>query len=366
MTIKIYKNYYYTLYYFFIFLIIYTIFNEMYNIFIFFDIFIDFLTFFVYNFNKKYNLYVDFDYVLYRLFTKKIYIKRMLKMKQDAKNELFELTNPQKSIWSIEQYFNNTTINNIYGLIYINEIADIKLLKEAIYFYIQKNISSRIRIVLDNDVPKQYISDFYKFDIEVLKTTHELAESLSTDITTSHRFNIIDSDLFLFKIFMFPDGHAAIYTNMHHIISDAWTLSLYITEVTTIYSDLKNNNNIDISLNPSYLDYISSNKNYLTSTKFEKNKKYWNDILNYDFTLATMGNYSNNIHYTQALRKEFKLDSDLLHDFSSFCNKYNVSVFTTLISLFSIYLSKLNNINTTTIGTPILNRSNFAEKHTCR
>lgn len=34
---------------------------------------------------------------------------------------LYDLTNPQKSIWNTEQFFKNTSVNNIGGTIIIKE-----------------------------------------------------------------------------------------------------------------------------------------------------------------------------------------------------------------------------------------------------
>ena len=82
--------------------------------------------------------------------------------------DLFELTNPQKSIWYTENYFENTNINNICtsGIIYEN--INIEALKKAINFLVQNNDSFRIQLSLKNDVPMQYISDFVPFEIETI------------------------------------------------------------------------------------------------------------------------------------------------------------------------------------------------------
>ena len=44
--------------------------------------------------------------------------------------EMFELTNPQKSIWVMEQFYKGTNINNICATLTINEEVDIEKLKK--------------------------------------------------------------------------------------------------------------------------------------------------------------------------------------------------------------------------------------------
>ena len=81
--------------------------------------------------------------------------------------ELFELTNPQKSIWYTEQFYAGTTVNNICvsGTLYGQ--VDENILKQAINNVVRQNDSFRIHVVLDNNVVKQYISDYKKFNIDV-------------------------------------------------------------------------------------------------------------------------------------------------------------------------------------------------------
>ena len=80
---------------------------------------------------------------------------------------IYELTNPQKSIWYMEEFFKGSNINNICGNITINEIVDFKKLKKAINIFIHSNDCFNIRIILDNNTPKQYLCEFEDLDFEI-------------------------------------------------------------------------------------------------------------------------------------------------------------------------------------------------------
>ena len=58
--------------------------------------------------------------------------------------EIYELTNPQKSIYLTEQYFQNTTINNICGSVLIRQKVNLKLLNTAINFFVKNNDSFKL------------------------------------------------------------------------------------------------------------------------------------------------------------------------------------------------------------------------------
>ena len=55
----------------------------------------------------------------------------------------YELTNPQKSIWNTEKFFEGTTINNICASITILDKLDETALKQAVYNIVKNNDSFR-------------------------------------------------------------------------------------------------------------------------------------------------------------------------------------------------------------------------------
>ena len=80
--------------------------------------------------------------------------------------ELYELTNPQKSIYLTEQYFQNTTINNICGSVIIRQNVNLNLLNDAINYFIKNNDSFRLRFKQVDSKVFQYFAanENYKFE----------------------------------------------------------------------------------------------------------------------------------------------------------------------------------------------------------
>ena len=74
------------------------------------------------------------------------------------KKDVYELTNPQKSIWYTEQFYKGSSVNTICVIAYINEVVDFKLLKQAIKNVIENNPNFNIRFSIENKIPKQYFS----------------------------------------------------------------------------------------------------------------------------------------------------------------------------------------------------------------
>ena len=281
------------------------------------------------------------------------------------KEEMYELTNPQKSIWLTEQYFQNTTINNICGSLIIEQETNLKILNEAINIFIRNNDSFKLRFKQIGSELKQYFAPDEFFSFEILDISQENQIEICAKKMVDTKFNIADSRVFDFKLFKLSSGFGGFIVNVHHIISDAATFSLIGTEIVQIYSNLINNEDVP-SKTFSYVDYINSEKEYLDSSRFEKDRIFWEENLANMPEVATIPSIKNtdNINDFRAQRFEFILDKQLIDQIKTYCNCNKISLFNFMIGVYSIYLGRINNLEHFFIGTPILNRTNYAEKHT--
>lgn len=192
--------------------------------------------------------------------------------------DVYDLTNAQKSIWLTEQYLKGTSIGNISGIISINQKIDIPKLITSIKEFVNRNDSMRTRIFVEDGSPKQFFEDKLDFEIPTHQFVSKKEVGLFAKKIATTPFNLINSNLFSFDIFTLPKGDGGIIVSIHHIISDAWTSGLIVTEIMDIYESLLNTNQLNDYTKVSYIDYINSEKNYLNSPKFEKDAEFWNSI----------------------------------------------------------------------------------------
>lgn len=278
--------------------------------------------------------------------------------------KLFDLTSSQNSIWLTEEYMSNTNINNVGGYLYINDIVDFDALNKALNLYVEKNDALQLRFCLKDGSPKQYLEDysFINFNIISVNSLEEMKNY--TKEMVNKPFNIINSRLFDFNMFKFPDGHGGFNANFHHLISDAWTMSLYISQVIEYYSCIVGNKEINLEPHSSYIDFISSEKNYLTSKRFQKDKEFWNNLFDSEPIFSRISKNTTDELDTSSRRLSFTLNSNLYNQINLICKKYNCSIYTFFMAIYSIYIAKLNSNHSPIIGTPVLNRSNYKEKDT--
>lgn len=275
--------------------------------------------------------------------------------------ELYELTNPQKSIWFTEQFYSNTNINNIVGYLKISKPTNFKALEKAFNFFVMRNDSFKTKLNLVDSSPRQFFDDFVFENIEIidLKDENQLLEFESS--FPMQQVDVLGGFLFIAKILRFPDGSGIFVLTAHHLIADAWTMSIVLEEIHQNYLDIINGNEVDLTPNPSYLEFINSQNKYMSSDKFEKDSAFWQEKFT---TLPNIVSFKNNMKVSiLADRKIYAFDKSLVRKIKTFCQEHNISDYVFLFSIFNIYFKNIFNCDNFVIGNPVLNRSNYREKN---
>lgn len=275
----------------------------------------------------------------------------------------FELTNPQKSIWLIQQFYENSTINSIAGNLRIHVPCDFAKLEEAFNLFVKNNEAFRLRIILDERGPRQYIKEYTYQKIPVISIEKESELECLEQAFVKEPFSVIEKKLYKVKFVQLPDKQAVILLNLHHLIADAWTMIFCLNEVYKNYLELLEGREFsEFEENPSYTEFIRSQEEYLQDTTYEKDKQFWEE------KFRELPDYLSFKTETSAsivsCRKTYTIDEKLMEKVNNLCIKHKLSVYVFFLSLFTIYFRNRFNSNHYTIGNPVLNRSNYRQKHT--
>lgn len=279
----------------------------------------------------------------------------------------YNLTTPQKSIFLTEMFYKNTSINHICGTATIKNKLDFDLLKKAICILIENNDSFHLKFSLNNNEMVQSLDDpnFDNIDIVDVSNLEEVCELEKRSI--DFNFSIEDSVLYKFTIFRLPDGSGGFIADVHHILSDSWTLGIIAKEIVRIYSCLLKGEEVVKNDAFSYLSYINDEKEYMESSKFDSDRAYWKEVFKTvpeQASIPATLKSSDSSFSCKANRRSFEIDHATLDKINAWCKEFHVSVFNFFMAVYSVYIGRVSNLTDFVIGTPILNRSNFNQKNT--
>lgn len=274
----------------------------------------------------------------------------------------YKLTHPQKRIWYIDKINTNSQLHNLGGCLNIYEEIDVEVMKKTLNLIIKNNEGLRLRISQKENEPVQYVEDFENESIDFLdfsnyENPEKEHDTWSNEVFKKH-FNLEDTKLYYFAIYKISEKEYGILLNIHHIISDGWSITLIQKQICDMYIKLINKEETNI-VNYSYLDSIKAEEEYLNSERFIKNKNFWKSKFSEvpeEFLYKT----SNSL---EGKRQCFNIDEELSDKIKKFSDDKKCSLNTFFITILFIYINKVTYKNDLVIGTPVFNRTNKEQKN---
>lgn len=272
----------------------------------------------------------------------------------------YNLTNSQmRVLYEFDESGNIafTDKNIVWGHLKINEEIDFNRLKEALNYCFKKNDGIRIKLHKENDKILQYFEDYEQQDIEIVDIdAEEEVESLKNEIINKP-FEMFDSFLFNIVIYRHKNGFGGIIIKLNHVIGDGYTLGLLLYEVLGYYSKA-----IKRIVSFSYLDYIKAEEKYQFTSKYKRDKKYWNKMFENGVPdSAYIPSKKKNYSFTKTNELVFDIDNDIVKIVKNFCNKNKISNSTFYMSVFSIYIHKITNLTRFFLSVANRNRKSVKE-----
>jgi amino acid adenylation domain-containing protein len=267
------------------------------------------------------------------------------------KKDVYELTNPQKNIWELEQINGDgTPINHIFSILKLTGNLDEDLLVKTMNKIIEMNDSFRLKFVRNGSNLCQYVEDYQYTPIEV---KHFDTEDISVAINEYQNLEISLHKLFSFCLVFTPCYTYVLYKS-HHLIADAWSISQVAEQVKDFYEKLLNNDTSSAFIKPSYTTFIDREKTYSETNKFQIDEQFWND---YATHLSATKLFPNSNHLQKnAKRYQQPIENTLFRSISDYCEKNKITEYSFFLGIFSIYFCKIYNLPSIVFGTPFLNR----------
>ena len=151
------------------------------------------------------------------------------------KKDVYELTNPQKNIWELEQINGDgTPINHILSIFKLKGNLKEDLFAKTMQKIVEVNDSFRLRFIRNNNTLYQYVEDYQPVHIDII---HLTTEDISAIIEEYKTLEVSLKKPFRFCLVFTPSYSYLIYKS-HHLISDAWSMSQVAEQIKDFYEKL--------------------------------------------------------------------------------------------------------------------------------
>ncbi len=278
----------------------------------------------------------------------------------------YPLSSGQHRLWVGSRSVQDASIFNMFGQMSLDDTFEIELFEKAINAVIKRHEILRT-VFKKNEAEKvrQYIIPYDVFEFTIKHINYEgkddnqrLAQQYITE-DTYKSFDLESGPLIRMAIIRLHDNKSIFYYNMHHIISDGWSINVMIKEVLAFYEAYKNGTDINLKeLRIQYKDYASWQKLQLESTKYSAYKTYWKEKLSGELPLLDLPSSKKrpSINTNNGSLLTTNISPEVLSKAKTVFQGNGGSLFMGLLSTMKILLYKYTNESDIILGSPITGR----------
>ncbi|WP_340608593.1 non-ribosomal peptide synthetase [Xenorhabdus bharatensis] len=232
---------------------------------------------------------------------------------------------------------------------------------------VARHESLRTRFILVEGQPYQHIDPA---DTGFTLSYHELrnldpaqrAERIEkiTALEALTTFDFIHGPLVRGHLLQLTDEEHLLLITLHHIITDGWSIGVFMRELDIIYHALLNGHDVSLSpLSIQYADYAVWQREWLQKNIFTAQQNFWRIQLENAPVLLSLPTDRPRpaIQSYIGSQAPFQLDNTVLASLQALGKRHDTTLFMTLLAGWSIVLSRLSGQDDVVIGTPIANRS---------
>jgi amino acid adenylation domain-containing protein len=290
-------------------------------------------------------------------------------------NDLLELTQSQLLFWIGQKLNSGKPLYNMPLVFEFNTSIDIDRFQKAFQLLVDKSDTLRIVFEETNDTPFQKILPPYEVQLQFIDWSQEsLADTLYKNWLAEHI--IIDFDpaqpLYESALIKFSEDKYIWYLNQHHLITDAWAVSVLYKNMATIYAGLGENTSLSSVSFSSFRDFISFEKKNQFDLKVSGIADYWTKKLEQlPHPPRFYGSEGHEEPTTRSIRVSLDIGLERSEKLRTIALEKGIRSWTMHLSLFNIFstllfafIHRISGQQQLSIGTPAHNRPTKLHKET--
>ncbi len=280
------------------------------------------------------------------------------------RSQPLSLSFSQERLWLIYQLQPGSTAYNIPTAIQIKRSLNITALEQAINLMIQLHEILRTRFYFDGHRPYQQVMPSLSIKIHCIDlrdVTRDYQKDRLIELIKQESgkpFDLGQLPLFRTVLYLLADDELILFINIHHIITDAWSMSVFYQELYKIYQTLALHQ--PLHLHPpaiQYADFAEWQRKWLAGEILEAELAYWRKQLEGVPTLELPTDHRRPpVQTYRGSLVSVPLPQAVYDALNRLGQKAGVSFFMVVLAAFYVLLYRYSGQVDIQIGIPIANR----------
>lgn len=287
-----------------------------------------------------------------------------IKYTEEEKREGVQASFAQQRLWFLKQYDSQSAFYNMTEALKLSGNMNLDAMNQTVTKILERHEGLRttfsnvegtvLQIIHPTEEVQIPVEDLTGAAVE--KREDLIAQYISEEINTV--FDIEAGPLVKFKLLKFEENEHVVLLTMHHIISDGWSMGIFVKEFAHIYDAIVSNKKIDLSpVEWQYADFTKWQRSWFTGEVRQRQIDYWKQKLADITTLDIPADYDRPALQTFAGKKEyFVFSKEVMHRVGELSEQTGATPFMIYLAAVNVLFARYTGQDDIAIGTPIANR----------
>ena len=276
------------------------------------------------------------------------------------------LSYAQERLWFLDQFQPGLPIYNIPLTILFPGPLNISALKQSLHEIVRRHETLRTTFQVIKGQPVQVIAPPAALEMPVLElrempeTMREAEVQRLAAKEAQHVFDLARGPLFRVTLVRVADADHRLLLNMHHIISDGWSVGVLLRELTVLYDAYASGRKSPLEELPlQYAEYARQQREYLSGERLKEQLSYWREQLAGAPPLLEMPTDRARpvVQTFRGAWQSFTVRPEVFERLKQVSKAEGVTLFMTLLAAFKTLLYRYTGQADLVVGTPIANRN---------
>jgi amino acid adenylation domain-containing protein len=291
----------------------------------------------------------------------------------EGEERVAPLTFAQQRLWLIDRFSPNGTAYNIPQSWAVDAAIDHDILRQALDHLAQRHQVFRTRFLMRDGEAVQVVLKQVTIPLEFtdLSTVSDLVEQeakLNALLIYDGQqyFSLDQAPLIRFHLIRLATERYVVAYNMHHIISDQWSLGVLKGDLTAMYLEAAGMQTAALpTLVLQYADMAARERSEATTRLYDRQLAYWRERLQGMPTLLELPFSKSRPAEQTFLGKTLAttIDAELTVQLRRLAARTNISLYLLMLNVFTVLLYRYTGTQDICVGTPITGRKTHDDEY---
>ena len=279
---------------------------------------------------------------------------------------IFPASFAQQRLWFLDQLDPNQSVYNMVYAVRFETPLDLAVLEKSLNEIVRRHESLRTTFTSIDGQPMQVIKTHRDFTLPLVDLSQlppaerEVQSRPYAEQEAGRPFDLATGPLLRLTLMRLGERENVLLVVMHHIVSDGWSMGIFLRELATLYEAFSRNRQSPLPELPvQYADYAAWQREWLQGDALEEQVSYWR--AHFSGAPAALELAADRprppIQTFKGARRYTDLPASLVDRLRALSRAEGVTLFMTMLAAFDVLLWRYSGQADIVVGTPIAGRN---------